>query len=128
MYKMTEIRKGRRVEPTQDERFIDSLNELHSGCNGCVNIGCVVPSIIIAIILFLGLFGNKEYVTGIKENTRTAKICFVFKRKMTKGSNNNSGDSNTAPEEDDVVVVEEVAVDTTAAVVESSEVEIMPVQ
>lgn len=73
-------------------------------------------------------FGNKEYVTGIKENTRTAKICFVFKRKMTKSSNNNSNDSNTAPEEEDVVVVEEVAVDTTAAVVESSEVEVMPVQ
>ena len=55
---MAEIRRGRRVEPTQEERFVSSLNELHSGCNGCVNIGCLIPSILIAILLFIGLFGK----------------------------------------------------------------------
>lgn len=58
IYEMIEIRKGKRIEPSQDERFVDSLNKLHSGCNGCVNVGCIIPSIIITIILFIGLFGN----------------------------------------------------------------------
>lgn len=35
-------------------------------------------------------FGDAEYHTGIKENTRTQTINFVFKRQIKNSSNNNA--------------------------------------
>lgn len=53
-------------------------------------------------------FGNEEYVTGIRENTRTSQVSFVLKRR-TDG--NKSDDSNPGLTDDDVVVVEESTVE-----------------
>lgn len=60
-------------------------------------------------------FGNKKYVVGIRDNTRTEKICFVFKRKKITKSNNESNKNNTMMETE--AVVEETA----AIVVESAD-------
>ena len=59
-------------------------------------------------------FGNDKYVTGLQANTRTAAVCYVFKRPLKEGQldrlNKNEADSDT------VVAVEEVAVEVADSV------------
>lgn len=52
--------------------------------------------------------GNADYHTGIKENTRTESINFVFKRKMKSSSNNISCDTPSTDSTCATAVVEEM--------------------
>jgi len=55
---MTEIRRGKPIEDNTADRWGKSMNELANGCDGCIIAGCVIPTIIIAILLFIALFGK----------------------------------------------------------------------
>lgn len=61
-------------------------------------------------------FGNQEYVTGIRNNTRTGGICFVFKRIKTTGNKTTLSDTNTIPHAVEEAVVVEEAVDSVECV------------
>lgn len=54
-------------------------------------------------------FGNEKYVTGLQANTRTAAVCYVFKRPLREGQLD-CLDKNEAGS-DTVAAVEEVAVE-----------------
>lgn len=63
---MPEIRKGRPIERPSIEntdnydidRWANSANKFVDSFQSCINVGCIIPTIIIAIVLFIGLFGK----------------------------------------------------------------------
>lgn len=59
-------------------------------------------------------FGNDQYVTGLQANTRTAAVCYVFKRPLREGSERDK--KKNKAECDTVVAVEEVAVEVADSV------------
>lgn len=66
-------------------------------------------------------FGNEDYHTGIKENTRTETVNFVFKRRVKKQSSEPKVITNAnVANPDSVVVAEEARFIDTSTVVEES--------
>lgn len=104
-----EDNEWRKFNPVRIENPTDELNALGKE-------GWELVATYTSVSTAFPNFGNHEYVTGLQSNTRTHKVCFVFKRPLveknesSKGSK--KGDNSVIGDTD---VVTECVVDSCAS-------------
>lgn len=107
----SEDNEWRKFNPVRIENPTDELNALGKE-------GWELVATYTSVSTAFPNFGNHEYVTGLQSNTRTHKVCFVFKRPLVEKKESAKGSKNG---DNSIVVDTDVVCADTAEMVSDDE-------